>query len=100
MQGGPCAGQLQAAHIIRRRYAATRTDLENAICLCSRHHAYLDSHLYDLICVTDLVYGIGHYHRLQKKADAGIAATGLSPLMFWRGERERLTEIAKRLRII
>src|SRR5690606_22092251 len=87
----PCAGRLECAHIIRRRFAATRTDLDNALCLCAKHHAYIDSHLAELI---NLV-GVDEYRRLQAKADGGVAATGLSPLMFWRGERKRLTEIAR-----
>ena len=32
--------QLQCAHIISRRYSATRTDLRNAYCLCAADHFY------------------------------------------------------------
>lgn len=88
-----CEGPLQAAHIIRRRYAATRTDTANSVCLCARHHAYLDNHLAELIGFV----GEATYRRLQAKADGGIAATGMSPLIWWRSERARLTEVAKEL---
>jgi hypothetical protein len=86
-----CDGPLQCAHIIRRRYARTQTDLNNALCLCAKHHAWLDLHL------ADFIHWVGEdrYRELQHKADAGIQATGLSTLMFWRGERARLTDIAK-----
>lgn len=92
---GDCYGPLTCAHIVRRSWAATRTDLENGIPLCSSHHSYLDLHLYDLITYVDLTRGAGTYEALQAKADAGIAATGMSPLLFWRNERARLTAIAK-----
>lgn len=90
-----CFGDVQCAHIIRRARSATRTDLDNAMALCAKHHQYLDSHIFDLIRFVDLTRGEGTYDRLQAKADAGIAATGMSPLLFWRAERARLTEIAK-----
>ncbi len=32
--------QLQTAHIISRRYSATRCDLENAYCLCAGCHRF------------------------------------------------------------
>lgn len=32
--------QLQTAHIISRRYAHTRTNLDNAFCLCAKDHRY------------------------------------------------------------
>jgi 5-methylcytosine-specific restriction endonuclease McrA len=36
--------QLQCAHIISRRYSATRTDLRNAWCLCAGCHLEVDTH--------------------------------------------------------
>lgn len=33
-----CSNQLQTAHILSRRYSATRTDTRNAFCLCFSHH--------------------------------------------------------------
>jgi hypothetical protein len=40
----PCMGPLQCAHIIGRRYHATRWDLENAVPLCLGHHTYFTDH--------------------------------------------------------
>jgi hypothetical protein len=97
---GGCFGDLQCAHVIRRRYSATRTDLDNALALCAKHHQYLDSHVFDLIRFVDMTRGEGTYDRLQAKADAGLEATGVSPLLFWRAERARLTRIAKERGII
>lgn len=41
-----CAGYIQCAHIISRRYRATRwsIDPDNAIPLCSAHHVYWTHH--------------------------------------------------------
>lgn len=36
----PCSGQLQCAHLISRRYKATRWLEGNAACLCKAHHVY------------------------------------------------------------
>ncbi len=35
---------LQCAHIVSRRYANTRTDEANALCLCARHHLHFTVH--------------------------------------------------------
>ena len=35
-----CNGVLQAAHVIRRGYLATRWDLNNGIALCQAHHVF------------------------------------------------------------
>lgn len=39
-----CAGPLQCAHLISRRYHATRFDPLNAVALCAAHHRWLDTH--------------------------------------------------------
>lgn len=91
-----CAGDLQCCHIIRRARAATRTDLTNAIAGCARHHAYIDSHLAALIEYV----GLREYERLQRKADAGIQGTGLTPYSFWKQERQELTELARKMGLV
>ena len=93
--GGDCGGPLHCAHIIRRRYSATRTYLPNGLCLCQRHHTHVDSHALDLVRICDAVNGAGYYDFLQAKADAGLAVTGLSPLMICRAERADLTRRAQ-----
>ena len=35
---------LQCAHIVSRRFSATRCDLRNALCLCARCHHYFTDH--------------------------------------------------------
>lgn len=92
-----CLGDLQCAHVIRRRFAATRTDLENGRCLCLRHHTLVDS---NPMYMVELV-GRDTYERLWLKAQRGVREfSGLTPTMWWRAERERLTGIAKAKGII
>ena len=40
---GPCWGQLECAHLIRRGFKSIRWDPRNAVTLCSRHHQYFTS---------------------------------------------------------
>jgi hypothetical protein len=42
--GRECKGRLECAHIISRRYSATRTDTRNAFSLCSSHHFWFTDH--------------------------------------------------------
>lgn len=39
-----CSSQLQAMHIISRKYNATRCDFRNAFCGCAAHHRYFTDH--------------------------------------------------------
>lgn len=39
-----CSPQLQTAHIISRKYNATRCDTRNAFCMCAAHHRYFTDH--------------------------------------------------------
>ena len=39
----PCAGPIQCAHLISRRYRNTRWDKRNAVPLCAAHHRWLDT---------------------------------------------------------
>jgi hypothetical protein len=39
-----CAGPLQTAHVVRRRYLSVRWDDDNAACLCAAHHVYFTHH--------------------------------------------------------
>jgi len=39
-----CNGNLQAAHIVSRRYHAIRWDQDNAIAACAAHHLYGTHH--------------------------------------------------------
>jgi hypothetical protein len=42
-----CAGPLETCHIISRRYAHTRCDPDNAVCLCSSAHRYFTANPLD-----------------------------------------------------
>ena len=78
---------LQCAHIISRRFSATRTDLRNAICLCARCHHYWTDHPYEWAELVDDVQGAGVYDDLRRDAEQ---ITKID----WPAEVERLTAIA------
>jgi predicted restriction endonuclease len=89
--GVTCQGAVQAAHIIRRRASGVRTDLSNGRCLCVRHHTWLDQHEEEW---AEWV-GVDEMRRLRAKADAytrGELGTGY---MFWRQQRQQLTDMMK-----
>lgn len=86
------------AHIIPRRYAATRCDLENLLFLCRTCHDIFDRHAGNRSVsrnmVTDSILGPGTYDRLQAKASAGFT----KPLIagaFWQSEAARLRKLAR-----
>lgn len=78
---------LQAAHIISRKYSATRTDLSNAFCLCARcHRLYTDFP----VLFTEFIYekiGKDKYQELHDKAQP-------TTKMDWDAELARLQAIA------
>ena len=83
---------LQTAHIISRKYSATRTDTRNAWCLCARCHRRLTdwprehSHY-----ITDTI-GSEMYDELRHKAETVTKVN-------WEDEYARLKQIAKDLDI-
>lgn len=83
-----CGGvsNLQAAHIIPRRYAATRTDEANAFCLDAKCHMRFTEHADEWMAFVDSTIGRAEYDRLKAKAMAGVKANDL----FWQEEIERL----------
>jgi hypothetical protein len=92
---GTSIGEFHCAHIVDRSWAATRTDLNNGLCMCPPCHRWLDDKI-ERGRMKEFV-GAERYVALAEKARGGVRALGLSPLMFWRGERQRLTRIAKEL---
>ena len=66
-----CNGQMEAAHIVRRGYAATRHMPENGRPLCHNAHAWFTSHplAWEAFCVARL--GREAYTSLKAKAQAG-----------------------------
>lgn len=82
---------LQCAHIISRRYAATRTDETNAFCLCARDHFRFTENPDEWMDFIDTTIGRAEYDRLKQKALAGVKTSE----SFWRGEMDRLGALLK-----
>ncbi len=60
--------RLECAHIISRRYAHTRTDLENAVCLCSADHRYFTDYPIEFASFITRHLGQDKYDELYKKS--------------------------------
>ena len=84
---------LQAAHVLSRRYAATRTDERNAFCLCARCHMRFTEHADEWMGFVDWTIGRAEYSRLKAKALAGVRTSE----SFWRDEIGRLSELLKQV---
>jgi hypothetical protein len=89
---GRCEGcgstkNLQCCHILTRSFAATRTDLGNAICGCASCHAKWTANPLLFGDFVRSLYGLEHLERIQAKAYAGVKANDA----FWLGEIERLS---------
>jgi 5-methylcytosine-specific restriction endonuclease McrA len=84
------ANGLQAAHIIPRRYAATRTDENNAWCLCAGCHMRLTEWSEDHMAFVDLTLGRPAYDALKQKA---LDPSFKPKDTFWLAECERLTAL-------
>ena len=81
--------RLQCAHIIPRRYNATRTDEGNALCLCwTCHRRFTDWPLEWANFVEEKV-GLSYYNHLKRKAQAGVKVNDA----FWLAEVERLSAL-------
>lgn len=78
---------LQAAHIISRRYAATRCDPNNAFCLCATcHRRFTEWPLEFHDFVIDHI-GADGYDDLRAKAMAGVKTNDA----YWQDWIDRLT---------
>lgn len=85
---------LQTAHIVSRRYSATRTDLCNALCLDARCHRYFTDHPVEWTLWLENYIGLPEYLRLKDKALASGRKFGKA---FWEAEAQRLEELVKQL---
>lgn len=67
-----CSFTLQAAHLIRRRYLATRWSMDNAVALCGAHHVYFTHN--DIEWIDWIIERIGEdeYKGLRERAKAGF----------------------------
>ena len=80
---------LQCAHIVSRRYSATRCHLPNLLCLCaSCHRRYTDWPL-EFNKFVEKKIGLEAYEELKRKAES------FKGTMDWDEELERLKQIAK-----
>ena len=59
---------LQCAHIISRKYSNTRTDLDNALCLCASCHMRFTDNQIDFAEFVIGIVGESRYAELRKKA--------------------------------
>jgi hypothetical protein len=93
---GTTSGQLQCAHIISRRYAATRTDEGNAYCLCAGCHRRLTEHPHEHVGF--FTAHLGSWDAYQALIDK--ANDGTNTVMrhaFWEEEIRRLTRLLEAL---
>lgn len=86
--GEPDYSRLQAAHIVRRGAARTRTDTANAWCLCARCHFKVDNDPWEFFELVRRTVGEDFYAGLRQKAHDGIRVK-----MDWPAERARLQSI-------
>lgn len=80
---------LQAAHIISRRYAATRCNLANLWALCPGCHMYVDEHFDAKYRLTVDTIGLDTFTELSRLAQSNRGRWD------WAAERERLTALVK-----
>ena len=86
------SAQLQCAHIISRRYAATRCDENAAVCLCAACHRYLTEHPHAHVSFFTLYLGSWDaYQALIDKAYAGKDTVMRGP--FWQERIVSLTAL-------
>ncbi len=86
---GTTSGRLQCAHIISRRYAATRTDEGNAYTLCATCHRRLTEWPHEHVAFFTAQLGSWEaYQALIEKANAGKDT--IMRADFWQGEIDRL----------
>lgn len=88
-----CGGtnSLQAAHIIPRRYAATRCDPANAWCLCAACHRRTTEWASEHMAFVEQTIGIDRFEELRLRAEAGVKANDA----FWQGWIDVLTEMLR-----
>lgn len=79
---------LQCAHIISRKYSWTRTDLDNAFCLCASCHMYFTDNPVEFGQFTIDQIGEANYDLLLEKRRSTAKVD-------WSAEAARLHEIAK-----
>ena len=84
---------LQCAHIISRKYSQTRTDLNNAFCLCASCHMYFTDNPVEFGQFTIDQIGEENYYALYRKREC-------TDKMDWEEEAKRLKDIAKEMGLV
>lgn len=79
-------GRLQCAHIVPRRYTATRTDETAAWCLCAGCHLVTTEHAHEHMDLVDRTIGRDRFDELMMRARAGQKSSA----SYWLGECSRL----------
>lgn len=85
-------GGLQAAHIIRRTFAATRTDERNAWATCPRCHFHLDQNPDEFMAFVAQWPGMAVFAELKAKAREGVGRK-----VDWPAEVDRLRLLVREL---
>ena len=80
----------EAAHIIGRTFAHTRTDVDNAFALCAQCHRHYTNWADDWMAFVDARIGRDEYDRLKAKAQAGVGVK-----VDWYDELDRLKAVAE-----
>jgi hypothetical protein len=88
---GPCercgVQGTDTAHIIGRRYSATRCVEDNAWCLCRSCHQLTAEFPHEFMWLVERTIGVRRYMQLHDQAQGGIPG---SSKLFWEAEVERL----------
>ena len=84
---------LQCAHIVSRRYSATRCDTANALCLCAKCHRYFTDNPVEWAQWVAMGEGLYKYLRLKEKALEGTHRK--FGTKFWESEVVRLRALLK-----
>jgi hypothetical protein len=85
--------RLQCAHIVPRRYTATRTDETAAWCLCAGCHLTTTEHAHEHMELVDRTIGRERYDELVARARAGMRSNEA----YWRSEVHRLQVMFNRI---
>lgn len=81
-----------AAHIVGRTLAHTRTDTDNGYALCAQCHRHFTNWADDWMAFVDRTIGRSEYERLKAKARDGVNVK-----FDWYSELERLKQLARDL---
>lgn len=86
--------KLQAAHIIGRKYGATRTRLTNALCLCASCHAFFTDHPREFSKYVTTTWAQDFYEHNFELTQMNLK---FGQKTYWLKERNRLKDILNRI---